>query len=169
MHDDDGYDGDAPLSKSAVKRQLAELTELARVLVELPQKRLEQIPIEDEVLQEGIELARRITANSGRKRQIQFIGKRLRNVDTSAIVAALNREHETDKEATQKHHTAERWRDRIMADGIEGINELIGEYPQAERTQLRALWQQAQNERSKNAPPAAYRKLYKAIFETLDA
>ena len=77
MQDEEWDDwDDLPPSKSAVKRQLAELTDLARVLVELPQKRLDQIPIEDETLQEGIELARRITANSGRKRQIQFLGKR---------------------------------------------------------------------------------------------
>jgi ribosome-associated protein len=167
MQDEEWDDWDDRPSKSAVKRQLAELTELARVLVELPQKRLDQMPIDDETLYEGIELARRITANSGRKRQIQFLGKRLRNLDTSAIVAALNREHDVDKEATQKHHIAERWREQIMTDGISAINELIGEHPQVERSQLRALWQQAQQERSKGAPPASYRKLYKAIFSAL--
>ncbi|MGB0187707.1 MAG: ribosome biogenesis factor YjgA [Aequoribacter sp.] len=170
MQDEEWDDwDDLPPSKSAVKRQLAELTDLARVLVELPQKRLDQIPIDDETLQEGIELARRITANSGRKRQIQFLGKRLRSLDTTAIVAALNREHETDKEAAHKHHTAERWRDEIMADGMNAINAFVGEFQQAERSQLRGLWQQAQKERSKGAPPASYRKLYKAIFSALDA
>jgi ribosome-associated protein len=167
--DDEWDEWDDRPSKSEVKRQLASLVELARELVELPQKRLDQIPIDDDVLAEGIELARRITANSGRKRQIQFLGKRLRTIDVEPIVAALNRQHENDQEATERHHLAERWRANIVSEGMSAIDQFIGEYPAAERTQLRALWQQSQKEATKNAPPAAFRKLYKAIFTAISA
>lgn len=167
--DDDWDEWDDRPSKSEVKRQLASLVDLARELVELPQKRLDQIPIEDDVLADGIDLARRITANSGRKRQIQFLGKRLRVIDVEPIVAALNRQHENDQEATERHHLAERWRAAIVAEGMSAIDQFIGEHPAAERTQLRALWQQSQKEASKNAPPAAFRKLYKAIYTAISA
>jgi len=88
--DDENYDNwDDQPSKSQVKRELAELVNLAKELVELPQKRLDQIPIDDDVLTEGIALARRITANSGKKRQIQFIGERLRQNDTAGTLPQL--------------------------------------------------------------------------------
>ena len=167
--DDEWVDWDDRPSKSEVKRQLASLVDLARELVELPQKRLDQIPIDDDVLADGIELARRITANSGRKRQIQFLGKRLRTIDVEPIVAALNRQHENNQEATERHHLAERWRATIVSEGMPAIDQFIGEYPVAERSQLRALWQQSQKEASKNAPPTAFRKLYKTIFAAISA
>jgi len=167
--DNDWDDWDDSPSKSEVKRQLASLVDLARELVELPQKRLDQIPIDDDVLADGIELARRITANSGRKRQIQFLGKRLRAIDVEPIIAALNRQHENNQEATERHHLAERWRASIVTEGMSAIDQFIGEYPAAERTQLRALWQQSQKEASRNAPPAAFRKLYRAIFAAISA
>ena len=106
MHDENHDDWDDQPSKSQVKRELAELVTLAKELVELPQKRLDQIPLDDDVLTEGIALARRITANSGKKRQIQFIGKRLRQVDTGPILKALNQHHDTDTAATEQHHQA---------------------------------------------------------------
>ena len=49
--DDENYDNwDDQPSKSQVKRELAELVNLAKELVELPQKRLAQIPIVEDVL-----------------------------------------------------------------------------------------------------------------------
>ncbi|HBZ50457.1 MAG TPA: hypothetical protein DEO43_09160 [Halieaceae bacterium] len=167
MHDENHDDWDDQPSKSQVKRELAELVTLAKELVELPQKRLDQIPLDDDVLAEGIALARRITANSGKKRQIQFIGKRLRQVDTGPILKALNQQHDTDTAATEQHHQAEAWRLSILKEGQSAINAFIGKYPQAERTQIRSLWQQAVKETSQQEPPVAFRKLYRTLLEAI--
>lgn len=167
MHDENHDDWDDQPSKSQVKRELAELVNLAKELVELPQKRLDQIPIFDDVLTEGIALARRITANSGKKRQIQFIGKRLRQIDTAPILKALNQQHDTDTALTEQHHQAEAWRLSILKDGQSAINTFVGKYPQAERTQIRSLWQQAVKETSRQEPPVAFRKLYRILLEAI--
>ena len=54
-------------------------------LVALPQSDLNLITISDERLSDAIALARRITARSGLKRQLQYIGKLMRSVDATGL------------------------------------------------------------------------------------
>ena len=50
---------------------------------------------EDEDLRDAIELARRIRHNSGRRRQLQYIGKLMGSIDPEPIRAALQRLRQT--------------------------------------------------------------------------
>jgi ribosome-associated protein len=89
MHDDDEEFYEGP-SKSEVKRQMHALQALGERLVALPDTQLAKIPIADDALAEAIQLARRIKARSGLKRQLQYIGKLMRSVDADPIAEALD-------------------------------------------------------------------------------
>src|SRR6056300_499880 len=76
-------------SKSERKRQMHALQQLGERLVALSQAELDAINIEDERLREAVDQARRIKARGGLRRQLQFIGKLMRSIDSSTIEAAL--------------------------------------------------------------------------------
>ena len=75
-------------SKTRLKRQMHELQRLGEQLVVLPSSQLARIDL-PEALREQIELARRITAREGLRRQLQYVGRLMREVDADAIRAAL--------------------------------------------------------------------------------
>ena len=85
MHDFD----DSEPSKSELKRRMIALQELGESLVQLSDKQLASVPVEDERLLLAIRETRRIKSNSARRRHMQFIGKLMRDIDADAIAAAL--------------------------------------------------------------------------------
>lgn len=66
-------------SKSQVKRDLLDLQDFGRRLLDIPAARLAAIPMEDELRTALLELRR--LAPSARRRQAQYVGKLLRGVD----------------------------------------------------------------------------------------
>lgn len=91
--DEDRYEPVAPLppSKSQRKRDATALQDLGEQLVKLTPAQLSRVPLPDELLA-AVRLARSITQRGGHKRQLQYIGKLMRQLDeaeTEAIRAAL--------------------------------------------------------------------------------
>jgi len=99
MHDDafddhqDPHDSATPPppSKSQRKRDATALQDLGEQLVKLTPTQLSRVPLPDE-LRAAVRLARSITQRGGHKRQLQYIGKLMRQLDeveTAAICAVL--------------------------------------------------------------------------------
>ena len=98
MHDDHFEDEDwrepaaPPLpSKSQRKREATALQDLGEQLVKLTPAQSNRVPLPEELLA-AVQVARGITQRGGRKRQLQYIGKLMRQLDeveTAAICAAL--------------------------------------------------------------------------------
>lgn len=90
---DDADDLEAPLppSKSQRKREATVLQELGEQLVKLTTTQLKRIPLPEDLLA-AVRLAQSISQRGGRKRQLQYIGKLMRQLDEAdieAISAAL--------------------------------------------------------------------------------
>jgi ribosome-associated protein len=77
---------DAEPSRSARKRESHDLRRLGADLVELRPERLAALPL-PERLREAIAEARRLTSFGARRRQVQFIGKLMRQLDDEVVVA----------------------------------------------------------------------------------
>ncbi len=75
-------------SKTQLKRQMHELQRLAERLTALTPAQPAQIEL-PEALREQIELTRRITAREALRRQLQYLGRLMRQADADAIRAAL--------------------------------------------------------------------------------
>ena len=88
-----------------------------------------------------------------------FVGERLDDQLNRAAVEFINNAH---------FKRLEKWRDRILDEGDNAINELMDEFPEADRQQLRQLYRNAMNEQKKNKPPASARQLFKYIRELAD-
>lgn len=155
-------DGDELPSKSQRKREMHALQDMGAELVELTASQLDELPL-PESLRDAVAQCQKIRANEARRRQLQFIGRLLRDVDAEPIQHALELLRQNAKLAAQQHHQLERWRDRLIAEGDEALNELLQQFPDADRQQLRQLIRTAQKEAEQGKPPAAARELFRNL------
>lgn len=169
MENEAEFDEIEYVSKSQLKRESHALQDLGKRLAALTAEQLARIPLDDQ-LQEAITLARRIqNKRSALKRHYQFIGKLLRARDTDPIVAALAEIDQASQQSIQRHHRAERWRDRIIEQGNDAIEALLEEIEHADRQKLRQLWRNHRNASTDAKRVQHSRLIYKEIKQALDA
>jgi len=75
-------------SKSARKREYLALQKLGEELIRLKQTELDSLDI-DENLREAVMEARQIKAHGALRRQKQYIGKLMRNIDAAPLSAKM--------------------------------------------------------------------------------
>lgn len=155
-------------SKSQLKRDATALQALGERLVELTSAQLARIPLPAE-LHHAIAEAQRIRQRGGRRRQLQFIGKLMRQVDVAPIQAAVQAMDDQGRQAAAEHRQAEQWRDRLLAEGDTALAEFLGKCPAADRQQLRQTVRAAQREREAKAAPRAARTLFRLLRGLLEA
>src|SRR5690606_19502410 len=156
-------------SKTQRKRDMHALQELGNQLVELGPDQLRQLPLSD-TLHGAIIEARRITSREARRRQMQYVGKLMRNADAQAIRHQLEIwRHGTDEDTRAMHHL-EALRD-VLIDSDDALTEFLQTYPATDVQALRALIRAARKEAQQNAqlgenqPPQ--RKHYRALYQAL--
>jgi len=155
-------------SKSELKRQMQARQKLGEKLAGLNKQQLATIPL-DTTLLEAITDYQRFRHNEARRRQMQFIGKLMRNVDADAIEHAYQLTQAGSEASKKIDHKLEYWRDRLIAEGDSAINEAIVEFPQLDRQLARQLIREAMKEQKENKPPAARRKLFKYLKQEMEA
>lgn len=155
------------VSKSEIKRDAEELKRLGAELVDLGKNSLDKIPL-DEDLRNAIELAQRIK-KEGRRRQLQLIGKMLRQRDEDPIRQALDKLKNRHNQQVALFHKLEHLRDRLIDQGDDAMTEVITLYPQADRQQLRSMIRNAQKEKAANKTPKAARQIFQYLRELAEA
>jgi len=154
-----------PPSKTKIKKQMHELRDLGKELTELGKDQLAQLDI-PENLRDAIREMKNINKFGAIKRQMQYIGKLMRDVDTAPILAKLD----VWKGRSQHHiaytHQLERWRDRLMESDA-ALTELLAAHPQADAQRLRTLIRNAQKEMEAGRPPKNYREIYQVLREII--
>ena len=153
---------DAP-SKTKKKQQMHELQALGAELVGLSAEQLVAMHLPAGLLAAALE-AQRITAHEGRRRQIQYIGKLMRQLDPAPIREQLAVWQGSSRGNATRHHALERWRERLLADD-EALTEFARLEPGADLQALRALIRNARKEALENRPPRAYRELFRVLRE----
>lgn len=151
-------------SKTQVKREFLALQDLGARLAGLKPDILNRLPLNDALLK-ALEESPRHTKHIARKRHNQYLGKLLRGHDIDAIQQVLDNFDSTSREYNNRFHQLERWRDRLLDEGDEALQELMQEYPDIDSQHLRGLIRQAQQERAREKPPTAARKLFRYLRE----
>lgn len=164
--DENGYDRP---SKSQVKREMHALLDLGKRLIELSDDRLKQLDLGEPLLA-AIKDVKRIspTAREGRRRQIHYVGKLMRNVDPEPILKQLDVWENGSKEETRAMHRLEALRDLLLRDD-DALTEFMNEFSGADIQQLRTLIRAARKEAEKNSTLAQgqdpQRKHYRALYQ----
>ncbi len=155
-------------SKTEMKRQSDALQALGQELVEAPRDRVKRVPMPEDVMDAILE-CQNIKNHEGRRRQMQFIGKKMRGL-TDEEVAVIKRTIEgwkgASKADTAALHALERRRDKLLADD-KALTALLEEHPQLDVQHLRGLIRNARKEQAENKPPKAYREIFQ-ILKDLD-
>ena len=152
-------------SKTQRKKQMHDLQALGAELVELNAEQLATIPLPERLL-DAVHEARRMTKFEARRRQLQYIGKIMREVDPEPIRERLAAFTAVSTAHTARLHLLERWRSRLLED--EGaLTELLREYPHADAARLRMLVRNAARERASAQPPKSYRAIFQLLNELI--
>ncbi|GAB2492159.1 ribosome biogenesis factor YjgA [Arenimonas alkanexedens] len=158
-------------SRSEQRREALAVLDLAMKLVGESDARLQQIPMDEDLLTLVI-ASKKVTAQIARKRQVHYLAKIMRRQDDEAlqlIRAALDHDKAEGRREAQALHEVEYWRDKLVADGDQALSELLASHPQADRQHLRQLARNAQQEKLKNNPPHAHRELFRELRVLLSA
>jgi ribosome-associated protein len=156
------FEDDNRPSRAQLKREVEALQRLGEELITLPENQLASVPLPDK-LRDAVEFARRITSHGALKRQRQYIGKLMRDVDPVPIRARLDEFRNTDRLAKARFQQTERWRDRLIAEGDVALAEFMDQCPAADGQQLRQLMRAATEEARTNLPPRHARALFRYI------
>jgi ribosome-associated protein len=148
-------------SKTRRKREMHDLQDLGVALVALDPKRLATLDL-PESLVDAIALARKTRRHEARRRQMQFIGRLMRDVDPVPIRAALAAWAEGPRQERDRFALLERWRDRVLGEA-DGLQAFVDAYPAASHEALAALVADARDERARGAPPAKSRALFREL------
>ncbi len=161
------------ISKTQQKQLMHDLQVLGEALVALPIAKLKQIEMPDN-LREAIMDAQRITAHGGRRRQLQYVGKLMRNVDPEPIQHKLDQWNGNHNAETARLHKLENWRQRLIEDDA-ALSEFLALHANTDVQQpsknvadvqhLRNLIRNARKEASLNKPPKSSRELFKVLRE----
>ncbi|BCB67250.1 hypothetical protein CGSHi3655_06139 [Haemophilus influenzae 3655] len=149
------------VSKSEIKRDAEDLKQLGEKIVNLTKNNLAKIPLNESLL-DAIELAQRLQKEA-RRRQLQYIGKLLRGIDVEPIREVLDKIENKHNQQQAMLHKIEKVRDELVEKGDVALTDLLNDYPDGDRQQLRNLIRSAQKERQQNKPSKAYREIYQML------
>ena len=151
-----------PKSKSQVKREMLALQSLGEKLVDLSRDQIMKIGMPQE-LQEAVFFAKTIKRGEARRRQLQYIGSLMREVDPEPIQKAVYDLSKGRLQDAERFQELERWRDGLV-DGNSGImEEIVNRFPDVDRQGLNRLALSAAKEREASKPPKASRALFRLL------
>lgn len=129
------------VSKSHRKREADAMQALGKRLTELTNAQLNELPLSEAAFDVIHEYNRLPNSNEAKRRQLQFIGKVMRDSDVDAITRKLDRmltaNYQSDKNRKKKE--IEQQAKDVLENGDEGINRVLTKNPELDRQQLRQI------------------------------
>ena len=151
------------ISKTRLKEAMQELQTLGGELVELSRDQLKRINLPEE-LHEAILEWQRFGKHEARRRQLQYIGKLMRNIDPEPIHAGLALLRGESAVEIARMHRLEKLRENLLEDE-KTLSEIAAAWPQADLTHLRQLRRSALKEKEAGKPPKNFRAIFKLLKE----
>jgi ribosome-associated protein len=167
---DDAVDPDERPSKTQRKKASHELQDLGQALVDLPESRVKDLAI-PENLRDAVHQYRRTKTHEGRRRQMQYIGKLMRGVDTDPIRQAVIDMQLGRAKDSLALHEAERWRAELVASD-DAVTGFLQQFPGADAQQLRSLIRSARKDASLSPEQRSgrtFRELFQFIKQARDS
>ena len=124
-------------SKTQRKAAMDALQDLGVKLIALPAGKLAKLELPERLL-DAIQEAKRITSNGALRRQRQYIGSLMREIEVAPILDQLQRWEGKHTAENAYFHQLERWRDRLIQEE-NALSEFMLQHPNADGQQLRTL------------------------------
>ncbi len=149
-------------SKSQVKREMLALQSLGEQLVGLAPDQIGKIQMPQE-LREAVLFARTLKRNNSLRRQMQYIGALMRDIDPEPIQEALediSRGRGLEAELFQQ---LEQWRNELVGGNDEPMEDILRRFPDAGVQRIRRLVLNARKEKEQDQPPKSSRTLFRYL------
>lgn len=156
-------------SKSRLKREMTALQKLGEALVAEPRDRIGRVPMPEDV-RDAILACQQIRDHEGRRRQLQYIGKKMRTLEEHEIAViqnAIDGWRGLSKADTAALHALERHREKLLQDD-QALTDLLSRHPGLDAQHLRTLIRNARREQTENRPPRAYREIFQMLRQLQD-
>ena len=132
------FDEEQIPSKSQRKREAHLQQALGEQLTQLKPGQLESLDLPESLLLGIAEYQRLPNSHGARRRQLQYIGKLMRHIDSEALAAKIGALESPQVEPKQPDLAA-MWIEKIQAEGNAAIQSLLEAQPQLDRQKLRQL------------------------------
>nr|WP_292955593.1 ribosome biogenesis factor YjgA [Nitrosomonas sp.] len=149
------------LSKTQRKQTMLALQKIGEQLTTLNDKQLNELNLSDNLL-EAIYHVRQINKFGARQRQMQYIGKLMRQIDIHPIQDKLNAWQQQSLHQTALVHLTEHWRERVLSDASH-LTAFVKQYPTAEIPKIRLLIRKTIKEKNSDKSSTSYRLLFRAL------
>jgi ribosome-associated protein len=153
-------------SKSQLKREMTALQKLGEELIAESRDRVKRVPMPEDV-RDAILECQQIKDHEGRRRQTQYVGKKMRTLEPHEIAEiqkTLDSWRGLSKADTAAMHALERHRDRLLKNDS-ALTELLAQYPELDVQHVRTMIRNARKEQAENKPPKAYREIFQLLKE----
>jgi ribosome-associated protein len=167
QYDDYEYDDseqDSTPSRSQKKREMTALQKAAEKIVKLGPELIKKSGLPEKFVDAVLE-TQKIKKHEARRRQIQYLGKLMREIDSEPILRFIENVELGNKDDAKKFQQLEKWRDALVAGEFELINELAEKFPSIDRQRILQLARNAGKEIAAGKPPKSSRALFKALRE----
>jgi len=154
-------------SKSQKKRMQTALQDLGEQLIGLSDDLLASLSL-DERLNYAIQEARRMKSHEAKRRQKQYIGKLMRDIDQEPIQALLSSLKVDDRQQKRIFANAERWRDRLVREQHDALQAFEAETGHADSA-LAALLADLERATSDRSETTIRRNIFRHVHDVLVA
>lgn len=134
-------------SRTQLKKEAAALQKTGERLADLSDQQLARMEL-PAVLTEAILSVRSMKSHGARRRQMQYIGTLMRNLDVAPIQQALLEIEQGLYRQAETFHRIEEWRDRLIGGDDDLMAEILKAFPDADRQRLGQLVRSARREKS---------------------
>jgi ribosome-associated protein len=159
--------GDDLLSAPSKTKRKHEMQALGVELCALDPKRLASLDLPERLV-DAITLARSITRHEAKRRQMQYIGRLMRDIDAEPLRNTLGAWAQGPQREREQFARLERWRDRVLTEP-DGLQAFVAVYPATDVEALTRLIADTRAERGRGAPPRKSRALFRELKRIVDA
>ena len=157
-------DKNSVISKTELKKDSKKIQEFGRKISELTINNIEAFKFPSNIYEATIDL-KNIKSNSAKKRQVQYLGKLLREIDLTDAFLIMKQLKVSSQKEIQRNHIIEDWRDKLLSNN-DSITQFVDEYPKIDRQSLRQTISNAQKD---DKSPKYSRQLFKLIKDIIMA
>ncbi|MFV0422931.1 ribosome biogenesis factor YjgA [Oleidesulfovibrio sp.] len=150
-------------SRSQKKRESTAMQRMGEDLTKLSASALKALGLPP-LLVEAVREYRSMTTHESRRRQMQYIGRMMREVeDPEGLAERLTALGEGKQAESEAFHHLEQMRERLMNDDADAVPELLEKFPDIDVQHLRQLVRNAKKEREKAKAPKSFRALFRYL------
>jgi ribosome-associated protein len=155
-------ESDERVSRTKKKKAALALQQLGERLAELSENQLLGMHLPEELTDALLDL-RLMKTHEARRRQVQYIGTLMRQIDVEQIQMEMDRLAMKNYETIHRFKQLEQWRDALLAGDETCLDQLVIQFPTLERQQLTQLVRNARKEAERQKPPKAARRLFQYL------